>query len=518
MPVYGQGRAANLFALIIAAAALSASPLRAQEASPYVPLEHWTMPYVEHLIARGVIPDPTPLTRPLKRADLVRVLRAVDTLIVSDNVAKTVHRLLTALEPRRSGTRYRVDGDVGIAAATYARRDPLAAIDSTGPRQAGAGHGTVNGGLNFEGQFGRVVAVTHTYFDTRLKYDPDWYGFKNRSIAGRTAESYLSAQWPIGELFFGRMDRNWGPSGIQGLLLSDDPYGLDHLGLALGTARFQLQAIATQLDDRTDSTGAVVHRYMAQHRLWLRPDRRWSFALWEGSVLSGRDRAFEPWYLNILNVGYLEQFNTNTSANSFVGLDFERHGNLTVYGQLMLDDIQIDRKTALDQKPSSYGLTVGAKGGLGFSALAWTVFYTRVTNLTYRNEDNLQVPLYHLLGTGRNFDDYDQATLQLGFLARPGLLIEPEVALLRQGEGDPRLPHPAVSAYPTTPTIFQGVVEHTLRVAVSGNYAPSERFGFTFGAGLHHVTNFQHASGDTRTRFVGSVGVSYRFGGEGALP
>src|SRR5437867_9743226 len=34
--------------------------LAAQEASPYVPLQHWAMPYVEHLIATGVVADPTP--------------------------------------------------------------------------------------------------------------------------------------------------------------------------------------------------------------------------------------------------------------------------------------------------------------------------------------------------------------------------------------------------------------------------------------------------------------------------
>jgi hypothetical protein len=496
---------------------LGAGPLTAQTASPYVPLQHWIMPYVEHLIARGVLADPTPLTRPLRRADLVRALREVDTSIVSASVAATVRRLLTALEPRGRGTRYRVEGDVGIAAATYTRRDPLAAIDDTGPRETGPKRATIKGALDFSLELGRLVAVTHPYFDTRLKYDPDWWGRKDRGIAARTAESYLAAQWPIGEVFFGRMDRNWGPSGIQGLLLSDNPYGLDHLAFAVGTRNFQLQAIATQLNDSTDSTGAVVHRYVAEHRVWIHPNARWTVALWEGSVLSGTDRTFEPWYLNVLNLGYLEQFNTGTNANSFLGLDVEWRGDVTPFAQFMLDDIQVDRKTPKDLKPSSYGLTIGAKGGLGIAPLAWTAYYTRVTNLTYRNEDNLQIPLYHRVGIGRNFDDYDQATLELGFIPVPGLLVHPEITFLRQGEGDPRLPHPPISAYPTTPTIFQGVVEHTFRVAISGNYAPSERLGLTVGAGLHHVTNFEHTTGDTRTRFVGSVGASYRFGREGAL-
>lgn len=511
--------------LLIAAASVAApfiagrTTLAAQEASPYVPIADWTMPYVEYLIATGVVADPTPLTRPLKRGDLLRALREVDTLTVPARAAEVVRRLIAVYTPERHGPSYHVVGNLGVAAATYMRRDPLAAIDSTGPRQAGSSRGTVSGGLDLQFLFERVVAVAHPYFDTRLKYDPDWYGTKTRSIAGRTAESYVSAQWRLAELFFGRLDRNWGPSGIQGLLLSDNPYGLDHLGVEFGTPRFQFQAIATQLDDQLDSAGVNEHRYMAQHRLWIRPNKRWTFAVWEGEVLSGPNRVFEPWYLNIMNLGLLEEINNRArKINSFVGLDLERQGDMTPFAQFMLDDIEIDRKSTTDVKPPSYGLTIGAKGGLGSAPLSWMLFYTQVANLTYRNEDNLEVPLYHFLGTGRNFDDYDQATLKLTFLPRPGLLLEPELTYLRQGQGDPRLPHPLPAAYPTTATIFQGVVERTLRLAASGDYTPSEHLGVSFDAGIHRITNFQHVIGDTRTQFIGSIGVTYRFVMAGALP
>jgi len=493
--------------------------LAAQGASPYVPLGHWTMPYVEHLIAAGVIVDPTPLTRPLRRTDLLRALQAVDTLQVSLATATTLHRLEGALASGPGGPggpHVRVEGGVGAAAANYARRDALAAIDSTGPRRSGPGHGTVSADLDLGLVTSHVVAVTHLQVDTRLKYDPDWFGKKDRAIAGRTAEGYLSAQWKVGEMFFGRLDRNWGPGGIQGLLLSANPYGLDHFALSIGTPKVQLQAIATQLDDRRDTSG-VVHRFMVQHRLLLAPGR-WSIALWEGSVLSGPGRSFEPWYLNVLNAGILEQWNNGGNVNSFVGLDFERRGEVTLFGQLMLDDIQVDRAGATDKKPLSYAFTAGAQGALGGAAAAWHVWYTRVTNLTYRNEDSLQVPLYHFLGTGRNFADYDQVTVTVGLLPRAGLLLTPELTFVRQGEGDPRQPHPPVAAYPTTATIFEGVVERTLRAALSGTLAVSERWSVGFDAGVHRITNFQHVNGDTRTRLLGSVKLSYRFRGEGALP
>jgi len=490
--------------------------LAGQESSPYVPLEHWTMPYVEHFIAASVIRDPTPLTRPLRRTDLLRALETADTTRQSPATKATLRRLEAALASGPRGAHVGVEAGVGAAAANYARREPLAAIDSIGPRRSGPGHGTANADLDLRLVTSRVVAVTHLRLDTRLKYDPDWFGKKDRFIAGRTAEAYVSAQWKYGEVFFGRLDRNWGPAGIQGLLLSANPYGLDHFAFSVGTQKVQLQAIATQLDDERDTSG-VVHRFVVQHRLMLVPGR-WSIALWEGSVLSGPDRSFEPWYLNALNVGILEQWNNGGNVNSFVGFDFERRGAVTVFGQLMLDDIQVDRANATDKKPVSYAFTAGTRGALGGAATAWRAWYTRVTNLTYRNEDNLQVPLYHSLGTGRNFADYDQLTVTVGLLPRAGLLVTPELSFLRQGEGDPRQPHPSVSAYPSTATIFQGVVEKTLRAALSGSFAASDRLSLGFDAGVHRITNFQHVSGDTRTRWLGSVSLSYRFRSEGALP
>src|SRR3989442_14317537 len=80
--------------LFLFAAWLSAGPAAAQDASPYVPLQHWAMPYVEHLIATGVIADPTPLTRPLNRSDLARALQTPDTTAPSSAARRTMPRLM----------------------------------------------------------------------------------------------------------------------------------------------------------------------------------------------------------------------------------------------------------------------------------------------------------------------------------------------------------------------------------------------------------------------------------------
>src|SRR2546425_1491985 len=402
----------------------------AQEASPYLPISHWSMPFIEHMITEGRLVDPTPLTRPFRRAQGPRALAAVDSTIVTRAEWAVVRQVRSDLTRHEHGPAARLDLHAGMAASSHARRDPV--------REAGPGHATFSGGAALTLYFGPVVFVSHPYFDTRLKYDPDWYGKKDRVVAGRFSEAYISAQFTYADLFFGSLDRNWGPSAVQGLLLSDSPYGPDHLAVTIGTTGVRLEGIANQMNDLTDTAGATVHRYMVQHRLWIRPPGRWTFALWEGSVLAGVGRQLEPWYLNFASLGLLSQLNTGTNVNSFVGFDVQRRARVTLFAQGMLDDIQVDKKTAADRKPSSYGLTVGAQGSIAHPSGggAWTVFYTRVANLTYRNEDNTQTPVYFGLGTGRNFSDYDQTRLQVGFIALSEGLGQPEITRLASGEGD----------------------------------------------------------------------------------
>src|SRR5437867_13317577 len=97
----------------------------AQEASPYVPLSWWGTPFVEHLIARGRLVDPTPLTRPFRAADLLRALEAVDSARVTGAEWDVVRQMQNDL--RRHGRRPVAGPRLHsrIAGATPARRRGL---------------------------------------------------------------------------------------------------------------------------------------------------------------------------------------------------------------------------------------------------------------------------------------------------------------------------------------------------------------------------------------------------------
>jgi len=480
----------------------------AQDASPYVPLSHWAMPYVEHLIARGRLTDPTPLTRPFREAELLRALEAADSARLSAAEWAVVRQIKDELTRRERGPAARLDLHAGIAASSHARRDAL--------REAGPGHGTVSGGAALTLYFGPAVVVTHPYFDTRLKWDPDYFGKKDRVIAGRNAEAYAAAQWRYGEVFFGAVDRNWGPPAVEGLLLSPSPYSYDHLGVALGTPGVRFEAVLTQLDDLPDTSGALNHRYLVAHRLVLRPPGKTTLALWEGSLLAGPDRQLEPWFANIFTLGLLAQLDQSEQVNSLVGLDVTTRIDQTrVFGSLLIDDIQIDRNTATDQEPAQYGLTFGAQGGLG--GLAWTAFYTRIANLTYRTNNPSETVMRRGVGLARNHSDYDQLTLRASLLPARGMLLAPEVTLLRQGEGDFRLPYPPVAAYDSTRAFLSGVVETTVRLAVSGRLSAGA-WTVAGNGGVHLISNAGHVSGASRTRWVGRLQLEWRHRKESLIP
>lgn len=479
-----------------------------QDASPYVPISHWSMPYVEHWIARSVLVDPAPLTRPFTRRDLAAALAGVDTALLAGRERRVLAAVRAELHDAEREAAVRVNAHASIGGASHSRRDPL--------RAAGPDMGTAAAGGALELRLGYVTAVTHPYFDTRLRRDPDYRGKKDRVIAGRNAAAYIAAQARFGELFFGIVDRNWGPPALEGLLVSPAPYGYDHVFLALGTSAIRVEGLIAQLDDLPDTAGVQHHRYYVAHRLLLRPRGRTTFALWEGTLVAGPERTLEPWYANILNLGLLAQYDQGSSANNQLGMDLEtRIGRARLFASVLIDDIQVDRGGAGDDEPTSYGLTLGARGGVGH--LSWTSFYTRVANLTYRTPLVTETIMRRGVGLARDFSDYDQITLRASTLIGPGILVTPEVTLLRQGEGDFRQPYPPAANYATTPVFLAGIVERTVRLAV-GARADSRRLGLRGDAGVHFVRNAGHVSGARDTRFVGSVALEYRLTWSSVLP
>jgi hypothetical protein len=108
---------APLLAAVIGVALVSARATA--QASPNVPLDDPRLPLVEHLIARGTIPDPSPMIRPFRRIDVILALQRADTARVGGR--GLVKRLPPSSRPR--GSRWR-RARAGVQAFTHAPRLP----------------------------------------------------------------------------------------------------------------------------------------------------------------------------------------------------------------------------------------------------------------------------------------------------------------------------------------------------------------------------------------------------------
>ncbi|HEY3011619.1 MAG TPA: hypothetical protein VGJ36_02640 [Gemmatimonadales bacterium] len=483
-------------ALLATALAGVFAPVRAgAQGSPYIPLDDPRLPLLEHLIARGEIEDPSPMVRPFRRADAARVLAAADTS--ANSPSRTLIRRLRAAFEDQPENIWMLEGRVGAQAYTHARRELLHPAGPDGVRPYAELSGTAT--------FGKLVLVTRPTVEPRLVDDPDWLGRRELKVAGRIADAYISAQFKYASLWYGQLDRNWGPVGLPGIPLSN--YGYERQGLAIevGNRNIRLSALATDLQDEVDSLGRTVHRYYFVHRLHARLSPRLSLAPWEGIIVGGAERNFETRYRNPLSLGYLANtIGLGDRSNVMLGLDvrWQAWGHTALQAQLALDDFWYDDR---QRNRDRWALTLGAEGPLGRAA-AWYLLYTQVSSLALRAFNPAENFTDGGVGVGRNFSDQDQLTLRVTVPVRSEWLVAPELIVLRQGEGrinDP-YPVPDSNGVLATPALFIGVVERTYRagIGISGRTGPLD---LVASAGFHHVVNSEHQQGLSVDRFEGRI-------------
>jgi hypothetical protein len=481
------------------------------QASAYVPLDDIAYTYVDALVARGWFKELSMLERPYtERALRVAIdsarVREPGTVVSSylDVLYKTVEKY--AVRPGNSDTlaaqtfRARGTGDVYLTAQTSGRRE-LMLSDGRGATRPG-------GALRLVMAGGSVVGFARTLIDNRLNTDPEFAGRKDRKVAARAEDGYLSGQWQYGELSFGRVGRNWGPPTQYGLQLGNYAYTYDHLYGLIGNDKIHFSTVIARLNSLQLASGDLDQRYFSIKRLAFRRGR-WEVAGTESYVYTGVGRGFEPSLANPFNILGLSWRNENQDGNFGLGAEAAyRSGRFgTFAGHLFVDDYQIDRCNPNCREPSSYGLTFTAEGLPLGGDQRWFTSYTRVSNLAYRTPTPAEAYEEFGVGLGRGFSDYDEVRLGADLAAVHRTPLRLYVAHRRQGEGDYRAAYPLPADYASTPGIFSGVIMGVTRVGLSGasRWRDLELGG---DVGVNHVTNDSHVSGVSRTAFEGRVKVA----------
>jgi hypothetical protein len=229
--------------------------------------------------------------------------------------------------------------------------------------------------------------------ESRLVHDPTYMGKKWDSSAGFAELAVISYQSDRLNIDLGRRRNLWGiAENGRSLMLSAQAMPLDGLFLSYQLNRWlSVHSIVAYLSPLAEDS--VVHqglntdnRYLSAHALRISPAQWLDIVLKESVVYGGPGRRLEFQYAMPLPIYHFEQLNSGNDDNTFFGLEtvLRYKNRLAGYCELLLDDYQIEHKTASDREPSEYAIILGGQlFDWPLKTSSWEINFERVANRTY---------------------------------------------------------------------------------------------------------------------------------------
>lgn len=298
--------------------------------------------------------------------------------------------------------------------------------------------------------------------DQFLLDDPDYTGEKWRGFAGYTEQAYFrftiydlrftnsESRIPKSEirLLMGRDFLSWGSGKTGRLLFSDYAQPLDHVSVSFRYKGLQFTELAADLDHWNLPASAMAtyqaqraNRYLTCHRLTVNFKNKFHLGLAEALLYGGPHANWELKYHNPLLYYHGELLNGGgADGNGLLYLDFDWYPwrNWEFYGELLVDDYQLEKTRPGDLEPNEIGLILGFQHGnwLGLDGSLLGLEYVRVTNRTYNSAVDWEKfvhfnkPIGYYLG-----NNFDRWHLLVSYWLVKGLQMGVSFDYIRQGEG-----------------------------------------------------------------------------------
>ena len=470
---------------------------------------------------RGHLLELNPTSIPYRYGEVREALARIDTTGLGGSARHRV-RLLTSVVRRTEGeAAFGYSFEAGARSMSGDRLDVLRPLgDSLNVWWYGAP-------ATVYADAGPVVAELGIRQDSYFDDDPDGLDVGLR-LYSRSEYTYVGWHGQLFSVYLGRFGQHWSVPGESATVLSANARTQDQIALRLGGERLSVHATLRELDSVTNDgrfTGRVGddtvgvgnrRRYLAAHRWDWRPSRRLSVSILESVVYSGAHAGLSLKYLNPLHPAIVVVDNRpkNEENNGMVaGLVWAQTGRLTVHGQLMVDDINVQ---GIGNETLTYAFAGSAVYVLGAADVGGSL--TAVASRTY-NAPQPEGKYMHLLrGLATQFSDYVLlsafADVYLDHFAS-GLVVSPRLDWLWQGERDIRQPFPAKDE--ELRNILDGTVMATVRPALRMSWQPSSWWWIRADVGVNFVHNAGHVTGSTESRFVGLVEAGLRVGLDRAM-
>lgn len=518
----------KLRSVFVATALLAPATAGAQDpgrtGSRIVPLDSWTYEGIERLRTRGHLVNLNPMVQPYRRIDVAVGLLELSPDSLEEPVAGWVRLLREEFAPEldrlregdRDDMRVGLRLDLGASAADSRRRDPLVPYRAEGDPEPRVWP------LNAEGlwiETHNVAAEARLFADhwhSAANGDPDGRSPGGKLLLGRTRNAYLTLAHPWGDIWIGRLVRNWGPLGRPGMMLSDNPTSYPGLALDIGRGKLSVRFVLGELE----AIGGL-NRHIVANRLDYGSGNFW-ISIGEAKLFSS-DRQSIFRFLNPAEIFFFDHDAEPADVVGnlmFNGIFWARVAPWTVYGELAIDDF--DRNAFLgiedrDAEPATFQMSIGTRY-LGLAPrVELGLDYRRVSSWSYRTVFGEDRWSYLDRGLADPWSDYDRLALRADvYTSVSGLRLTPALQLQRMGEGDYRTVIPATGNL-GLPSNFVGVVETTRRLAIMGRYQPVRQFFVEWDVGRSFVSNAGHVEGFDEGRFsyLIRLGLTFEFLGGG---
>lgn len=517
---------------------LAFSALAQETLPPY----HWANDYINYLKVRGYFPELSLSERPFSRQQLAKQLLRIDwdTLNNASRDREMVKILYREFAPEMEqlgslpGEEWESLLNKAIELLQFhlfpESNNPALKIGIFG--EGAYNHADKSDVEQFDVDIHPQVGIfwkdrLTLYHNTRIfnNADSNYSGKEYKNKYAYTEQAYIALNFDWIKAKFGRDFKQTGPGRSGQLLFSDNSRPFDMYHVSLGSKFLQFSFWGYFLDRRAivDTNlvqyASAANRYLNGHRLSLNIKDKMFFGISEVVLYGGPNRVWELGYMNPFNFYYAHNVNQEPGVpegNVLYNFDWDLYlfSNWEIYGEILIDDIQVDKKSPGDLEPNEWGIIAGANWAnpAGLSGGLLNAEYVQVRNRTYNvasDEWNKYLHRNEVIGysLGNNFW---RLGASLEYWAKPELNLKLFGSLVRRGEGSVQgefnndfMNYTVEEGY-SEPFPF-GVVEKHWQYGISAFYKPHQLGHLRVDLAFNNFSNYQHLSGNTFSEFTARI-------------
>lgn len=483
----------QFFFRFLACFAITIFPRLSSAIQENIPLDSWVYPFLIQLHNRGYFSSLWLLSKPWTREEITNSVfqtkEEIDSgkLKLKKDEQWLFEKLIKEFQKDKNlGPPLSLPPQGGIR-SDYAWRFRIWGKEElrTRTEEPAVGRAAVgaNSGLHLQD---KLVLYVVARVDQNILDDSTYYGYKWRGkYFGDFDAAYIQGKFSRFLITLGRKELFWGPSLRGSLILSNNAPPLDLFSIQVTFGKMRLLYFTTQLDymknyysPQTNTFVESANRYLVGHRLdWLLPFN-FELGLTEIFLYGGPGRSMEMHFLNPLLLYHSLQLNDQASGNTMWGVDclWRPFRKFEVYGELMIDDFQIEKRVPSDYEAAAWGIQGGMRASSPFelngSFLSAEYFW--VSNWCYNNQEPFSRYIYKNRVTGAWFgNDGDNFWVSWNQLLSEKWSATLKGEIKRHGEGRPDADWPIVEYWFQPRKFPSGIVETQQSLGAQIKFWPS---------------------------------------------